>query len=69
MNAQDVVSLLGVAKGTVVANHLEALGHCPVTRSELLAAAQEAGLGERLRVPDDGATLAFTCDARIKIPA
>lgn len=69
MNAEDVVRLLGVARGTVVANHLEALSHCPVSRRELLAAAQEAGLGERLLVPGDGDTLAFTCDARAKIPA
>lgn len=69
MNDRDVVRLLNVARGTVVANHLEALSHCPVSRRALLATAHGAGLGERLRVPDDGETLAFTRDAESRIPA
>ncbi len=60
MNAAEVVQLMGVAQGAVVANHLEALSHCPVTRRELLEAARAAGVAERLWVPEDGASVSFT---------
>lgn len=60
MGAEDVVELLGVAKGSIVANHLEALSHCPVTRWELIAKAVQAGVADRLLVPEDGETLSFT---------
>lgn len=60
MNAQDVVRLMEVAQGAVVANHLEALSHCPVTRGELLGAARAAGVADRLWVPEDGGAVSFT---------
>ncbi len=59
MDAEDVVALLRLSTGQVVANHLEALSHCPVTRSDLAQAAAQAGMQERLHVPRDGETLAF----------
>jgi hypothetical protein len=34
--------------------YLEALDHCPTTREELRAAAQQAGLAHKLLVPADG---------------
>lgn len=43
----------------VVAVHLEALDHCLVTRTELAAAAQDAGLINRLIIPGDGETIAL----------
>lgn len=57
MGLDEVVAFTRLARGTVVANHLEALSHCPVTRAELRAAGQQAGLGERLCIPQDGQTL------------
>ncbi|RLM52940.1 MBL fold metallo-hydrolase, partial [Halobellus sp. Atlit-31R] len=59
MGVPDVTRLLRAARGTVVANHLEALSHCPVTRPELLDAAVRAGLADRLLVPEDGESLSF----------
>ena len=59
MDAQDVVALLGLATGQVVANHFEALSHCPVTRADLARAAAQAGVRERLHIPADGETLVF----------
>jgi len=59
MDADEVLRLLRAGRGSVVANHLEALSHCPVTRQGLRAAAHAAGLAERLRVPADGQTLVF----------
>ncbi len=45
-------------EATVVAVHLEALDHCPVTRDALRRAAEAAGVGAlRLRIPDDGETV------------
>jgi len=60
MNAQEVVRLLQAASGSVVANHLEALSHCPVSRRELLHAARAAGVAERLWIPGDGGSVSFT---------
>jgi L-ascorbate metabolism protein UlaG (beta-lactamase superfamily) len=59
MGVADVIQFTRLAQGTVVANHLEALSHCPVTRSELAAAAQQAGVAARLLIPADGQTLVF----------
>ncbi|MBS3797851.1 MBL fold metallo-hydrolase [Pseudoalteromonas sp. BDTF-M6] len=59
MGAEDVLELASIAYGQVIANHLEALDHCPVSRLQLGEAALDADLGERVLIPDDGQTLAF----------
>lgn len=59
MGLDQVLELTTLLKGQVVANHLQALNHCPVTRDALLAAAREAGLSQRLWVPEDGEVLHF----------
>jgi L-ascorbate metabolism protein UlaG (beta-lactamase superfamily) len=59
MGTDDVIAFTQAAKGTVVANPLEALSHCPVKRTDLCRAAAEAGMKNRLRVPQDGETLTF----------
>ena len=60
----DVADTLEVARlapdATVVAVHLEAVAHTPVTRAALRAAADEAGIEPwRLRIPADGETITF----------
>ena len=57
MGIDDVISFTQLSIGTVIANHLEAISHCPVTRTALLAAARRAGVSQRLRTPADGQTL------------
>jgi len=57
MGVSDVLEFTRAASGTVIANHLEAISHCPVTRDQLLIAAQHAGLSDRLIVPLDGETV------------
>jgi L-ascorbate metabolism protein UlaG (beta-lactamase superfamily) len=57
MGVDDVLAFARLASGTVVANHLEAISHCPVTRSGLLVAARRAGVSQRLVVPADGETM------------
>lgn len=59
MGIDDAIEVVRTVTGVVVANHMEALGHCPVTRTELADAARRAGVAERLHVPADGETLAF----------
>jgi L-ascorbate metabolism protein UlaG (beta-lactamase superfamily) len=54
----DVEQTLIVCKdapgATVIAVHMEALDHCPVTRTGLRAAAEAARVGNRLIIPEDG---------------
>ena len=57
MGVEDVIAFTELSEGTVVANHLEAISHCPVTRNELLAASLRAGIGNRLSAPADGQTI------------
>lgn len=59
MGTNEVVEFAQALRGTVVANHLEALSHCPVKRTELSIAAAHAGVKDRLRIPEDGETLEF----------
>ncbi|MDO8372129.1 MAG: MBL fold metallo-hydrolase [Polaromonas sp.] len=57
MGLDDAMAFTRLSTGIVVANHLEAISHCPVTRKDLLAAGNIAGVAQRLRVPHDGETL------------
>jgi L-ascorbate metabolism protein UlaG (beta-lactamase superfamily) len=60
MDAADVIETARAApRATVVAVHLEALNHCPLTRGALRAAVDEAGVGGRVLIPADGETLRF----------
>lgn len=59
MGQDDVIAFTRLSTGTVIANHLEAISHCPVTRAGLLQAARQAGLEERLRIPQDGETVSL----------
>lgn len=59
MGIEEVIALCKIAPGTVVANHLEALSHCPETRAGLTHAGQQTGLGSRLQVPRDGEIIQF----------
>ncbi|HEY1057210.1 MAG TPA: MBL fold metallo-hydrolase [Limnobacter sp.] len=54
MGVEDVLEFARISEGLVVANHLEAISHCPVTRQALASAAQKAGVAARLRIPADG---------------
>ena len=59
MGADEVIEFATIAHGLVVANHLEALTHCPVRRDALRRAAHHAGLTGRLLIPADGETMEF----------
>ena len=57
MGLDDAMAFTRLSTGIVVANHLEAISHCPVTRNELLTASLRAGIGNRLSAPADGQTI------------
>jgi L-ascorbate metabolism protein UlaG (beta-lactamase superfamily) len=58
MDAEGVIETARAApRATVVAVHLEALNHCPLSRSDLRAAVDDAGVGGRVVIPADGETL------------
>lgn len=60
MDAEDVIALCRAAPETrVVATHLEALNHCPVSRADLRAALDAAGLAGQVAIPADGDYLDF----------
>lgn len=59
MGKEELVELAALSGAAVVANHLEALSHCPVTRAEVASSAAAAGLAERVLVPADGESVAF----------
>ena len=54
MGIEEAIEFARIARGTVVANHMEAISHCPVTRAQLREDA-----GGRLLVPGDGETSTF----------
>ena len=59
MDAAQALELTSRGDGIFIANHLEALDHCPTRRADLLAQALSKGLDHRLLVPADGQTLTF----------
>lgn len=59
MGIEETLEFARLSRGAVVANHLEAISHCPTTRKALRDAAEKAGVGERLFIPQDGQTLVF----------
>lgn len=63
MGVDEVLEFTRLSRGSVVANHLEAISHCPVTREELATAAIGAGVAHQLLIPADGQTLEMNCCA------
>ncbi|KGK28664.1 MBL fold metallo-hydrolase [Cellulophaga baltica] len=59
MTMDDIIKFTKNAPGIVVANHLEAVNHCPTTRIQLASELKKLGLIEKTRIPNDGETIAF----------
>ena len=57
MPLPEILTFARNAPGRVVANHLEALNHCPTRRDELKQALADHGLASKVCVPEDGETL------------
>lgn len=57
MTMEDIIKFTKNANGIVIANHLEAVNHCPTTRTQLTNKLKEKGLIEKTRIPNDGETI------------
>ncbi len=57
MTIDDIIKFTKNATGTVIANHLEAVNHCPTTRTQLANELEKQGLLEKTRIPNDGETI------------
>ncbi|KZL00287.1 MULTISPECIES: MBL fold metallo-hydrolase [unclassified Pseudovibrio] len=60
MSLDEIMEFIRLAPGQVIANHLEAINHCPVKRTQLRDLAQKSGVSEKLLIPADGETLTFS---------
>jgi L-ascorbate metabolism protein UlaG (beta-lactamase superfamily) len=54
MGLPEAIEMGDLANGQVIANHLEALDHCPVTRKSIQSEIRVRGWEHRFFVPDDG---------------
>jgi len=54
MRMNDIIKFVRNSPKKVIANHLEALNHCPTTREQLRNKLNENGLLEKVYIPDDG---------------
>ncbi len=59
MPMEELITFAKNAPGKVIANHLEALNHCPTTRAQLRDVLKTSGLAEKVFMPDDGEVLTF----------
>ena len=59
MPLEEIITFVRVAPNKVIANHLEALNHCPTTRSQLKQTLEKKDLLSKTFIPDDGETLTF----------
>lgn len=57
MSVDEIVSFVSKAPGKVVLNHLEALNHCPTTRTQLKKRLDQQNLTGKIMIPDDGEML------------
>jgi len=54
MPIREMLEFIRLSPGMVIATHMEALNHCPVTRDQFRDAVVQAGLIYKVRIPADG---------------
>ncbi|CAM1365884.1 Beta-lactamase domain protein [Tenacibaculum litopenaei] len=59
MTTDDVLRFIRVAPGMVIANHMEAVNHCPTKRTDLSAMITSKGMAHKVWIPEDGAMREF----------
>lgn len=57
MGLEEALQVGVLSQGQVIANHLESLDHCPVSRQELLSEVNNRNWAHRFHVPVDGETV------------
>ncbi|WP_299365165.1 MBL fold metallo-hydrolase [Winogradskyella sp.] len=59
MRVEDIIKFTKTAPGKVIANHLEAVNHCPTKRLDLKARFNKEGLSDKTFIPEDGDIILF----------
>ncbi|OUS01003.1 MBL fold metallo-hydrolase [Flavobacteriales bacterium 33_180_T64] len=59
MVMDDIIRFVENSPGHVIANHLEAVNHCPTTREDLNLELSKRGLIEKTHIPNDGDIIEF----------
>ena len=59
MTMEDILKFIKNSPFEVIANHLEALNHCPTTREQLRMELKERGFMEKVFIPEDGEYIDF----------
>ena len=54
MTIDDILEFAATAPNMVIANHLESINHCPMTRHQLRTALEEKSLSTKTFIPEDG---------------
>lgn len=54
MRMEDILKFIQNAPGQVIANHLEAVNHCPTTRQQLKTEVSKIRLSNKIFIPEDG---------------
>ncbi|MCK8044509.1 MBL fold metallo-hydrolase [Shewanella sp. 1CM18E] len=57
MSRTEIMEFIRLSPGKVIANHMEALNHCPTTRADLASALAVEQLQQKVLIPLDGETL------------
>ncbi len=63
MPMEELITFVRNAPKKVIANHLEALNHCPTTRLQLKQELEKNGLTSKVIIPEDGETITIEKDA------
>lgn len=59
MTIEDIVKFIECAPHIIIANHLEAVNHCPTSRKELVKIIQTKNLSHKVLIPNDGEVIEF----------
>jgi len=54
MNVDDILEFVKNSSGKVIANHMESINHCPLTRAKLKEILTEKNLIHKVLIPKDG---------------
>lgn len=60
MKMEDILKFVENSSGKVIANHLEAVNHCPITREQLQEELEKYSISEKVLIPIDGEVMDFS---------
>ena len=59
MNVDDIIKFVKSSHGLVIANHMESINHCPLTRKKLKEILIQNDLEKKVAIPEDGESVYF----------